>query len=95
MADLFTPQQRQGGATFHHTTLLGNWREDLESQTHKFKYYMRKKDENTLNVPGAADRLSMTFAAIERAPCHDGMINFGDYIGCEGFTAPALIIGLG
>jgi len=81
MADLFTPQQRQGGATYAHQTLLGNWSEDLEAETEKFKDYMRKKDENTLKITGAADRLSMTFAAMERAQCPDGMIKYGDYIG--------------
>ena len=31
MAELFTAQQRQGGASYAHQTLVGNWSEDLES----------------------------------------------------------------
>jgi len=30
MADLFTAQQRQGGASYAHRTLVGNWSEDFE-----------------------------------------------------------------
>merc|ERR1712046_416101 len=81
MAELFTSQQRQGGASYNHKILVGNWSEDLEAHEEKFKDYMRKKDENTLKVTGAAERLNLTFSAIERAPCPDGNIHYGDYIG--------------
>jgi len=78
---LFTAQQRQGGASYAHQTLVGNWSEDLESHEEKFKDYMRKKDENALKITGAADRLDLTFSAIERAPCPDGIIHYGAMIG--------------
>jgi len=42
---------------------------------------MRKKDENTLKITGAADRLNLTFSAIERAPCADGVIHYGAMVG--------------
>merc|ERR1712086_842141 len=69
MADLFTPQQRQGGPAYQHKCLIGNWSEDQEAEEHVFKDYMKKKDTNTLKVTGAADKLAMSFAAVQRAQC--------------------------
>jgi len=81
MADLFTPQQRQGGPSYMRKTLVGNWSEDLDAEEHAFKDYMRKKDTNTLKVTGAADKLAMSFAAVNRGECDGGEIHYGDFIG--------------
>lgn len=81
MADLFTPQQRQGGPAYGHKCLVGNWSEDLETEESIFKDYMRKKDSNTLKTTGAADKLAMSFAAVQRAHCPDKQIHYGDFIG--------------
>merc|ERR1711871_261374 len=81
MADLFTPQQRQGGPSFNRKVLVGNWSGDLDAEDHLFKDYMRKKDTNTLKVTGAADKLAMSFAAVQRADCKEGQIRYGDHIG--------------
>merc|ERR1711871_1886459 len=81
MADLFTPQQRQGGPAYNRKCLVGNWSEDLDAEEHEFKDYMRKKDTNTLKVTGAADKLAMSFAAVNRAECPASQIRYGDFVG--------------
>merc|ERR1711934_674567 len=81
MADLFTPQQRRGGPAYGHKCLVGNWSEDLETEESIFKDYMMKKDSNTLKTTGAADKLAMSFAAVQRAHCPDKQIHYGDFIG--------------
>lgn len=81
MADLFTPQQRQGGPSYGRKCLVGNWSEDLEAEEHAFKDYMQKKDGNTLKVTGAADKLAMSFAAVARADCPGGQVMYGDHVG--------------
>merc|ERR1711959_149999 len=81
MADLFTPQRRQGGPSYQRKTLVGNWSEDLEAEEHLFKDYMRKKDYNNLKVTGAADKLAMSFAMVKRADCPERHIRYGDFVG--------------
>jgi len=81
MADLFTPQQRQGGPAYGRKTLVGNWSEDLDAEEYEFKDYMRKKDTNTLKVTGAADKLAMSFAGVGRAECAGSQIRYGDFVG--------------
>jgi len=34
---LYTPQQMSGGASFGHSTRVGNWSEDYELQQHRIK----------------------------------------------------------
>lgn len=75
---LYTPQQMSGGASFGHSTRIGNWSEDHELQQARIKEFVLKKESGSLTVSRMQAKFAHHLKTVELTKADPGdPVKFG------------------
>jgi len=76
---LYTPQQMSGGASFGHSTRIGNWSEDNELQQARIKEFIAKKESGSLTVSRMQQKFAHHLQPVELTKADPGdVVKFDD-----------------
>ena len=78
---LYTPQQMSGGASFGHSTRIGNWSEDHELQQARIKEFILKKESGSLTVSRMQAKFAHHLKSVDLTKAEPGdAVNFGQQL---------------
>jgi len=76
----FTPQQLAGAGRYGAKTRIGNWQEDVELETTKFKNYAANKAKGKLATNHRQHKVNTCSQTVPHSYSADGCLRFGDTI---------------